>query len=287
MVWQRFTATGGLASIFGLALLLGSGCTGNAGAVNFDPIAGSSGDGASGGSKPSGAGGKSGSAGDGNDAAAAGSGTGGSGNGGSAGSGSDAGGSGAADNGGEGGTSAGGSNQGGSGGSDAGSGGTGGSGGSGGGANEGCTSASFGGHDYTFCGAVASGNDAFALCESLGMVAVSIESKAENDFLIGQLTGSSWIGATDEDHEGVWHWPNDVEFWDQTEDNKGPIPGQYQNWQEGQPNNANGDGLDENCAALEISADAEGTWNDLACDLETELRATCESAGPVIGPFPF
>ena len=273
MAWQSSSATGGFASICGLALLLGASCTGGAGNVNFDPIAGS------GGSEPSGAGANSGAAQNQGGKSAAGSATAESGTGGSAGTaggGPDAGGSG---DGGEGGTSAGGSNQGGSAGS-------GGSGGTGGGESDDCTSASFGGHDYSFCGTVDSGNAAFELCEKLGMVAVSIESKAENDFLIDELAGSTWIGASDEGHEGVWHWPNEDEFWDQTEDNDGPIPGRYQNWLEGQPNNANSDGLDENCAVLEISDASEGLWKDLACGIEAEFRATCESPDVRIGPFP-
>jgi hypothetical protein len=269
MAWQSYAVTGRFVSTFTLAVLLGNGCTGGAGNAEFKPIAGN----ASGGSEPSGAGANSGAAQNQGGKSAAGSETGGSGSGGSAGTaagGSDAGGS---DDGGAGGTSAGGSNQGGSG-------------GTGGGESGDCTSASFAGHDYSFCGIVDSGNAAFELCEKLGMVAVSIESKAENDFLIDELAGSTWIGASDEGHEGVWHWPNEDEFWNQTEDNEGPIPGRYQNWLEGQPNNANSDGLDENCAVLEISDATEGTWNDLACGIETEFRATCESPDVGIGSFP-
>lgn len=278
MAWHDFTATGGFASIFGLAFLFGSGCTGNAGDVNFDPITAGSAQGASGGSKPSGAGASGGSAAAG---ATAGSGTGGSGTGGSA-----AGGTNGGDDGGEAGANAGAGNQGGNAGSNGGSGGKGGSGGSGaGGASDDCTSATFGGHEYAFCGAVDSAAAAFELCEKRGMLAVSIESKAENDFLIGELAASTWLGASDEGHEGVWHWQNDVDFWDQSEGNEGPLPGQYQNWQEGQPNNANGEGLDENCALLEISDAEQGTWNDLACE-GTELLTTCESTEPGIGPFP-
>jgi len=63
-----------------------------------------------------------------------------------------------------------------------------------------------------------------------------------------------WLGATDEGHEGKWIWKsNDVVFFD-----LGPVDGVYNNWSEGEPNNANSN---EHCASWVLSRG----WNDVKC----------------------
>lgn len=153
-----------------------------------------------------------------------------------------------------------------------GSGGTG-EGGSGGYNGEPCTPGFYGGHTYQFCGAVDSAVAAFTKCQSLGMGVVSIESKAENTYVQGKQ-GTTWLGGTDEAMEGQWRWAStQALFW-----NEKPVPGVYQNFIDGQPNNEDKDGLPENCLLLSPSG-----WNDVGCAL-SGFKVTCESGGP-LGPL--
>ena len=144
---------------------------------------------------------------------------------------------------------------------------------------DGCTGASFAGHVYYFCGVVESAAAAATTCAGYQLGVVAIESEAENDFVISKLKGSSWLGASDAADEQHWTWLNTgATFWEH-----GAIDGQYHNWQADQPNNDNDNGLGENCAIIQFTGDAKGTWNDLACHFDL-FRATCESTGVGIGP---
>ncbi|HUW92924.1 MAG TPA: lectin-like protein, partial [Bacteroidales bacterium] len=86
---------------------------------------------------------------------------------------------------------------------------------------------------------------------------VTITSQNENDFLISQLTGSAWIGASDYTFpEGNWTWVTGPEagtmFW------QGGAAGSlitYANWNSGEPNNQGGEDYGHLLAA--------GNWNDL------------------------
>jgi len=149
--------------------------------------------------------------------------------------------------------------------------GTGGS--SGGGA---CTMSAFGGHNYAFCGTVESATAAYQKCQSLGMQPASVESKMENDFLVSKMKATSWLGGSDELQEGEWRWASsNLVFWDGKK-----VDGMYANWLDGQPNNMDNSGAPENCLVITTSG-----WKDIACD-KADMRALCESTGPVIGPGP-
>ena len=177
---------------------------------------------------------------------------------------------------------------GGKGGAGAGGGGAGGASGAGGGGGTGgngdCTLATFAGHSYAFCGKVDSATAAFTKCQGLGMSMVSVESKEENAFIVGKQLGSSWLGGTDQLVESEWRWTSSgALFWNGapkgTLPTDGKIDGVYSNFIAGQPNNT-GDNVPENCSVITASG-----WNDLACGLP-DFRATCEGAGPIIGPGP-
>lgn len=137
----------------------------------------------------------------------------------------------------------------------------------GGGGNGGpCGTGQLGGHVYAFCGGVASRAVAEAKCASLGMSLLTVQSRQENDYVLSKQ-GSTWLGATDAGSEGEWRWEDsDTLFWDGR-----PVPGYYENFAEGQPNNKDKDGNAENCLALTSSG-----WNDVGCDLG-DFTATCES----------
>jgi hypothetical protein len=145
-----------------------------------------------------------------------------------------------------------------------------------------CKAATHGGHNYYFCGVVASAPAALALCQSLGMGMITVDSADENAFIVSKQLGGSWLGGTDELQEGQWRWgTNGKLFWDGGPKDgldDGAIDGVYDDFLSGQPNDSNDDGLPENC--LGISADG---WNDLACTIST-LRAACESISPIVLP---
>jgi hypothetical protein len=91
----------------------------------------------------------------------------------------------------------------------------------------------------------------------------TITSDDENNFVSDRLENAGWMGASDQDSEGVWQWvtgPEDgTQFW------SGGASGttsadSYANWNSGEPNNS---GDNENCA--QFLAGGTGKWNDLPC----------------------
>jgi len=73
--------------------------------------------------------------------------------------------------------------------------------------------------------------EAKAYCESIGGHLATVTSQAEQDYIMGQLTGYNkniyWLGGTDATHEGQWEWVTGEPF-------------EYTNWDYGEPNNDHG-----------------------------------------------
>ncbi len=113
------------------------------------------------------------------------------------------------------------------------------------------TGGAFGTH--VFCPMLSTWDTADHLCEAAGLHLVSIDSAAQNAWIIEQTTlfggGSWWMGYTDAAVEGTWAWTDGS-------------PSGYENWYPSEPS----DGIDpENCAA--VPEHSPTTWNDLPCDL--------------------
>jgi len=79
-----------------------------------------------------------------------------------------------------------------------------------------------------------------------------IEESALEDEL---LKSGIWLGGTDDGNEGKWTWlANGATFYDH-----GSLDGVFNNWSEGEPNNANNN---EHCISWVISRG----WNDVKCN---------------------
>jgi hypothetical protein len=92
-------------------------------------------------------------------------------------------------------------------------------------------------------------HEAKAHCESLEGYLVTITSQDEQDFVFDNLVSNSpydcWLGATDEDDEGNWHWVTG-EDWN------------FENWDSEEP---------DNCNSIEhyaVSITPDGSWQDRA-----------------------
>ena len=98
----------------------------------------------------------------------------------------------------------------------------------------------------------------------------TLTSAVENAAVTGRVSGNYWFGASDAASEGQWRWVTGPEagtqFWQSTNTNPNAVntggatlPGQYSNWDGGEPNNFQPGG--EGYAHLFGST---GKWNDLA-----------------------
>lgn len=92
----------------------------------------------------------------------------------------------------------------------------------------------------------------------------TIGSPEEAQLAGEQASGAGWIGGTDEDVEGVWKWATGPEagtvFWNGGPNGSSP-PGQYANWNRGEPNNLDGEDYAHITAP---GVGIRGSWNDLS-----------------------
>ena len=93
----------------------------------------------------------------------------------------------------------------------------------------------------------------------------TITSAEENQYIATRLTGgAAWIGSSDVANEGDWKWmggpENGVHFWTGDGNTGANEPGQYSNWNPGEPNDSSG----EDCGEM-YAGDSSGMWNDLPC----------------------
>lgn len=129
----------------------------------------------------------------------------------------------------------------------------------------------FNGHTYKFYAESIDWHSAKERCNKYGGHLVTITSKEENDFLINNLPKSNksffWIGATDEEQEGVWQWVTSESF-------------SYDNWSEDSPNNS----ADKEHYAGFISKEENydgyltpiGSWNDFQVAIIGDCGYICE-----------
>ncbi|XP_030582144.1 C-type lectin domain family 4 member F-like [Archocentrus centrarchus] len=109
----------------------------------------------------------------------------------------------------------------------------------------------FRGSFYYFSSIKKSWNDSREDCLQRGADLVIISSREEQN-LIRQFRGYTWIGMTDTEEEGTWKWVDGT-----------LLDKRY--WHTGEPNNYNG--LEEDCGEIKLVED-ENKWNDIECNTE-------------------
>lgn len=86
----------------------------------------------------------------------------------------------------------------------------------------------------------------------------TVTTQAEHDFILARVSGTAWIGASDENVEGDWRWVTGPEALE----NGGlgrPINNGFTFWDNGEPNNSG----DEDYAHMMDWSTPPGRWNDL------------------------
>ncbi len=127
---------------------------------------------------------------------------------------------------------------------------------------QGCALGMQGDHAYFYCPQALPRAEAQALCMTFGGDLVTVDDRAEQQFLLAEPLPDApqlYIGLNDIEVEGTFVWPD------------GSAPG-FTAWGDGEPNNAL---RGEDCAQLAVAA---GTWNDIAC--ATAAPFICEATPP-------
>ncbi|XP_072486156.1 C-type lectin domain family 4 member F-like [Notamacropus eugenii] len=114
------------------------------------------------------------------------------------------------------------------------------------------------GNIYYFSSEKKSWEEAQQSCVSKNSNLTSVTSKKEQAFLSRTAKTTHWIGLTDKDSEGIWHWV-DGNPYNQSENKRF--------WKDNQPDNWDqGIGSTEDCVHL-IPGDLR-SWNDANCSLK-------------------
>ena len=110
------------------------------------------------------------------------------------------------------------------------------------------TEGEFNGHRYKYFKNQMSSEVAQKVCQKMGGHLVTVNSKAENDYLVNLTkgyTGTAWIGSYYANEK--WYWVKDEPF-------------SYSNWKTGEPNNTNGNEYRVN---MYVGGEYAGQWNDI------------------------
>ncbi len=113
---------------------------------------------------------------------------------------------------------------------------------------------------YYSCDADKDWASASAACQAREMTLARVDGPGENAFLTASLSGSTWLGASDQAREGDWRWL------------LGDAPISFANWRAGEPK---GRLADMDCLALERGR--AGQWAASVCSEQRDWL--CESAG--------
>ena len=120
-------------------------------------------------------------------------------------------------------------------------------------------------------------------CAEQGMRLAWLDSRMKNRAVLMAIEESKldlvevFIGATDEEMEGRWHWIGGSDFW-RGADNGSSVSGAFANWASGKPNNAE---EGQSCAVLIVNEPDDGQagqWDDVGCT--EEHGVLCESPEP-------
>jgi len=103
------------------------------------------------------------------------------------------------------------------------------------------------GHWYLLVNQERSWRTAHEYCAGMGAHLVTLSDAAENQFVFG-ISTQTWLGASDEEQEGVWKWITGE-------------PTTYTNWAEGEPNNCG----QPDCQPEHylMFAETPAQWNDV------------------------
>ncbi len=136
---------------------------------------------------------------------------------------------------------------------------------------------------YFLCQNERTADEARAVCQQQpDMHLVHVDTEAENDFLVANMSSGTWINATDATSEGVWLWADDAtQFW-QGDESGTVVGGRHSEWLTSDaPDNLDGLGWpDADCAAIDVGLPGPvqtDAWADFACnDARQTFPFVCE-----------
>lgn len=118
--------------------------------------------------------------------------------------------------------------------------------------------------EFMLCAAPVTRATAIARCDEAGGSLVSVDDEAQNSWLSERMQALEaddfWLSGTDADTEGVWVWGDGRVFF-----GGDAGAGRFVPWDEGQPNDVNG----EDCMRA-----TAGVWRDLDC--ADEIAYVCQ-----------
>ncbi|HET9931330.1 MAG TPA: C-type lectin domain-containing protein [Polyangiaceae bacterium] len=140
-----------------------------------------------------------------------------------------------------------------------------------------CTGFVAAGRHFMACSVVVAQADAASLCATHGMRLAWLDSLDKVNAVLASLQEQNhrgmtpvfdevYIGATDAEQEGHWHWAGGADFW-LGNGSGSAVNGAFSNWSSGRPNNFP-KMPGENCAVsvIEFPSDGNpGQWNDVTC----------------------